>query len=102
MINLEVSKKDKKTPYYAGLLSAKYLSSREEADARNAILVHVKGGFPQKDTRGAYLKEMNLGQEKLSTLIETRSGALRNDLTVKLEVSVNLIIIFNLMYVSFE
>ena len=62
---------------YAGLLSAQYLSPREQVDARNVILVHIKSAFPHTDTRGAFLKEMALGQEKLSTLIETRSGALR-------------------------
>ena len=41
-------------------------------------MVQIKSCFPQKDVKGVFLKEIGLGQEKLSTLIETRSGALRS------------------------
>ena len=62
---------------YAGLLSAKYLAKREKNDLRNAIMAQIKSCFPQKDVKGVFIKELTLGQDKLSTLIETRSGALR-------------------------
>ena len=62
---------------FSALLSVKALSNAERKEIKDQIVVSIKSCFPQGDVKGAFLKEISLTADKLSQMIEVRSGALR-------------------------